>query len=75
MFSAMMAWDIQQSAPGRFTLGLGSQVKGHNIRRFSVPWSPPAPRMNTFKLSVQYGIAGSAAQNLTTRVSTTSSRS
>ena len=44
MSSAMLAWDIQQASAGRFTLGLGSQVKGHNIRRFSVPWSAPAPQ-------------------------------
>ena len=53
MSSAMMAWDIQQSAPGRFTLGLGSQVKGHNIRRFSVPWSPPAPRMREYVQAIR----------------------
>ena len=45
MSSAMLAWDLQAASNGRFTLGLGSQVKGHNVRRFSVPWSPPAPRM------------------------------
>ena len=28
--------------------GIGSQVKGHNIRRFSVDWSPPAPRMREY---------------------------
>ena len=53
MSSAMMAWDIQQASNGRFTLGLGSQVKGHNIRRFSVPWSPPAPRMREYVQSVR----------------------
>ena len=45
MSSAMLSWDLQAASDGRFTLGLGSQVKGHNQRRFSVPWSPPAPRM------------------------------
>ena len=30
---------------GRFVLGLGSQVKAHIERRFSMPWSHPAPRM------------------------------
>jgi len=53
MSSAMMAWDIQAASNGRFTLGLGSQVKGHNIRRFSVPWSPPAPRMREYVQSVR----------------------
>ena len=53
MSSAMMAWDIQQASKGRFTLGLGSQVKGHNLRRFSVPWSPPAPRMREYVQAVR----------------------
>lgn len=53
MSSAMMAWDIQQASNGRFTLGLGSQVKGHNLRRFSVTWSPPAPRMREYVQAVR----------------------
>jgi probable F420-dependent oxidoreductase len=48
MASANMAWDIQAASNGRFTLGIGSQVKGHNVRRFSVPWSAPAPRMREY---------------------------
>jgi len=45
---AMEAWDIQEMSKGRFTLGLGSQVKGHNINRFSVEWGPAAPRMKEY---------------------------
>src|SRR5579883_348003 len=46
---AMEAWDIQHLSKGRFTLGLGSQVKGHNIRRFSVPWpGAPATRLKEY---------------------------
>jgi probable F420-dependent oxidoreductase len=45
MILAHTAWDLQQASGGRFVLGLGSQVKAHNERRFSVPWSPPAPRL------------------------------
>ena len=45
---AMEAWDIQKLSGGRFVLGLGSQVKGHNERRFGVPWKPPAPRMKEY---------------------------
>ncbi len=49
MILAMEAWDIQRLSKGRFSLGLGSQVKGHNERRFSVGrWSPPAPRMKEY---------------------------
>ena len=53
MSSAMLAWDLQAASDGRFTLGLGSQVKGHNVRRFSVPWSPPAPRMREYVEAVK----------------------
>lgn len=45
MVVANAAWDLHVSSAGRFVLGLGSQVKGHNERRFSVPWSAPAPRL------------------------------
>ncbi|MCG8691673.1 MAG: TIGR03617 family F420-dependent LLM class oxidoreductase, partial [Minwuiales bacterium] len=48
MSVANMSWDLQGASRGRFVLGLGSQVKGHNVRRFSVPWSPPAPRMREY---------------------------
>lgn len=45
MVTAMLAWDLQRASEGRFVLGLGTQVKAHNERRFSVPWAPPAPRL------------------------------
>jgi len=45
MILAHIAWDLQKASGGRFVLGLGSQVKAHNERRFSVPWSAPAPRL------------------------------
>ena len=45
---AMEAWDLQHLSGGRFCLGLGSQVKGHNERRFGGTWSPPAPRMREY---------------------------
>ena len=48
MASANLAWDLQSASNGRFTLGIGSQVKGHNLRRFSVGWSAPAPRMREY---------------------------
>jgi len=37
MIMAQAGWDLQQFSKGRINLGLGSQVKGHNQRRFSVP--------------------------------------
>src|SRR5215831_16156888 len=45
---ASQAWDLQTNSNGRFVLGLGSQVKGHNERRFGVAWSAPAPRLRDY---------------------------
>src|SRR5690349_11124770 len=42
---AQIAWDLQAASRGRFILGLGTQVKGHNERRYSTPWLPPVPRL------------------------------
>lgn len=53
MASANIGWDLQAASGGRFVLGLGSQVKGHNVRRFSVPWSAPAPRMREYVQSIR----------------------
>jgi len=48
MVAAVTSWDLQALSNGRFTLGLGSQIKPHNERRYSVPWSAPAPRMREY---------------------------
>jgi probable F420-dependent oxidoreductase len=48
MAVAEIGWDLAGSTGGRFVLGLGSQVRAHNDRRFSVPWAPPAPRMREY---------------------------
>lgn len=53
MMTANIAWDLQSLSGGRFVLGLGSQVRGHNIRRFSVPWSAPAPRLEEYVESIK----------------------
>jgi len=45
---ASTAWDLHVSSAGRLSLGIGSQVKGHNERRFSVPWSAPQPRLKEY---------------------------
>ena len=45
---ASQAWDLQANSNGRFVLGLGSQVRGHNERRFGIAWSPPAPRLHDY---------------------------
>ena len=48
MVTAVVSWDLQTLSNGRFTIGLGSQIKPHNERRYSVPWSAPAPRMREY---------------------------
>jgi probable F420-dependent oxidoreductase len=48
MVVANVGWDLAGATGGRFVLGLGSQVRAHNERRFSVPWTPPAPRMREY---------------------------
>jgi probable F420-dependent oxidoreductase len=53
MTLANTAWDINQYARGRFCLGLGSQIKPHITRRFSMPWSKPAARMREFVLAMR----------------------
>jgi probable F420-dependent oxidoreductase len=45
---AGQAWDLHANSGGRFVLGLGSQVKGHNERRFGIAWTPPAPRLRDY---------------------------
>ena len=48
MIVANQAWDLARHSGGRFVLGLGSQVRAHNERRFSVPWVAPAARMGEY---------------------------
>jgi probable F420-dependent oxidoreductase len=50
---AVLANDIQLIAGGRFQLGLGSQVRPHIERRFSMPWSHPAARMEEFIAAIR----------------------
>ena len=53
MTTANVAWDLQAYSKGRFVLGLGSQIKPHIEKRFSMPWSHPAPRMREFILAIR----------------------
>ena len=48
MVTAMIGWDLAELSGGRFILGLGTQVKGHIERRFSVDWVAPGPRMRDY---------------------------
>jgi probable F420-dependent oxidoreductase len=53
MTVANVGWDLQAFSQGRFTLGLGSQIKPHIEKRFSMPWSHPAARMREFVLALR----------------------
>jgi probable F420-dependent oxidoreductase len=53
MTVALQANDVQALSGGRFTLGLGSQIKPHITRRYSMPWSKPAARMREFILAIR----------------------
>ena len=50
---AQIAWDLQAQSNGRFILGLGTQVKGHNERRFGIPWLAPGPRLREMILTIR----------------------
>jgi probable F420-dependent oxidoreductase len=50
---ANIAWDLQAASGGRFILGLGSQIKPHIEKRFSMPWSKPAARMREMILAIR----------------------
>jgi probable F420-dependent oxidoreductase len=50
---AHSAYDLANYTGGRFLLGIGSQVKPHIERRFSMPWSHPAPRMREYILAMR----------------------
>lgn len=48
MVVAQLAWDLQRFSGGRLLLGLGTQVRAHNERRYSTPWSAPGPRLREY---------------------------
>ena len=53
MTLAVQANDLQLLTKGRFMLGMGSQIKPHITKRFSMPWSHPAPRMREMILAIR----------------------
>lgn len=53
MTLANIGWDLQAYSSGRFILGLGSQIKPHITKRFSMPWSSPAARMREMILAIR----------------------
>jgi probable F420-dependent oxidoreductase len=53
MTLAQTAHDLQLLSGGRMVLGLGSQIKPHITKRFSMPWSHPAARMRELILALR----------------------
>jgi len=53
MTVAYSAWNLADVSGGRFTLGLGSQVKAHIERRYSMPWDRPVGQMREFVLALR----------------------
>ncbi len=53
MSMAVLANDVQLYSQGRFILGVGSQIKPHITKRFSMPWSAPAERMREYLLAMR----------------------
>jgi len=50
---AYLAWDLAALSRGRFVLGLGTQVKAHNERRFGVKWEAPVAKLREVILAVR----------------------
>ena len=53
MVLANIGHDLNAASEGRFVLGLGSQIRPHITKRFSMPWSHPAARMREFILAMR----------------------
>ncbi len=48
MTVAQTAWDLAAASGGRLLLGLGTQIRAHITRRFSMPWHRPGPQMREY---------------------------
>ncbi len=53
MLLANVGHDLNAYSKGRFILGIGSQIRPHIAKRFSMPWSRPAARMREFILAMR----------------------
>ena len=53
MTLANIGHDLNSASNGRFVLGIGSQIRAHITKRFSMPWSSPAKRMREFILAMR----------------------
>ena len=53
MTLANQGHDLNAYSGGRFTLGLGSQIRPHITKRFSMPWHAPAAQMRELILAMR----------------------
>jgi probable F420-dependent oxidoreductase len=53
MTLASIAYDLQLASKGRFNLGLGTQIKPHIEKRYSMTWSRPAARLREMVLAIR----------------------
>ncbi len=53
MHLAYLAQDLQRASGGRFSLGLGSQVRKHVVERFGSEWTRPVAQMREWVLAVK----------------------
>ncbi|MBV8863247.1 MAG: TIGR03617 family F420-dependent LLM class oxidoreductase [Mycobacterium sp.] len=51
--TAATAWELQEATGGKFRLGLGTQVRTHVVRRYSVDFERPGPRLRDYLLAVR----------------------
>ena len=53
MVTAQVAWELADATGGRFTLGLGTQVRAHIERRYSAVYEHPGPRLREYIQSLR----------------------
>jgi probable F420-dependent oxidoreductase len=53
MVTAQIAWELADATDGKFVLGLGTQVKAHNERRYSVTFDHPGSRLREYVLALR----------------------
>jgi probable F420-dependent oxidoreductase len=53
MLLANIGHDLNAYSKGRVTIGLGSQIKPHITKRFSMPWGAPAAKMRELVLAMR----------------------
>lgn len=53
MTLALAAHDVNALSKGRLTVGIGSQIKPHIEKRYSMPWGKPAARMREYVLALK----------------------